>query len=74
MRVFCVMLGFNTPEVIRGAMEQFQETVEADHKIVKWFFDPGYPLPEKQINQALNKTLCSTFGWIYTPKIGRAHV
>lgn len=61
------MLGFNQPEVIRGAMDQFNQTVDSDNRIVKWFFDPGYPLPDKHQNASLNKQLCSTFGWIYTP-------
>jgi hypothetical protein len=66
MRIFAVMLGFNQPEVIRGAFDRFQETVEPNHSIIKWFFDPGYPTPDKHQNMAFNKQLCSTFGWAYT--------
>ncbi len=67
MRVFNIMLEFHPPETIRGAMENFRDTVESTHEVVKWFFDPGYPLPDRQKNQNLNRQLCSTFGWIYTP-------
>ena len=66
-RIFAVMLGFNRPETIRGAMQNFKDTVDPDHNIVKCFFDPGYPLDNKNENMNLNKQLCSTFGWTYTP-------
>jgi len=59
-RVFAVMLGFNRPEVIRGAMQNFKDTVAPDHNIVKCFFDPGYPLDDVEANQSLDKQLCST--------------
>jgi hypothetical protein len=40
--------------------------VDPNHEIVKCFFDPGYPLDDKEENMRLNKQLCSTFGWSYT--------
>jgi hypothetical protein len=61
------MLGFNAHETIRGGFENFKNTVDPHHNVVKWFFDPGYPIPDAHANRSLNKQLCSTYGWIYTP-------
>lgn len=67
MRVFAVMLGFHATETIKGAMENFERTVDPSHNVVRWFFDPSYPLPDPYQNRSLNKQLCSTYGWVYTP-------
>jgi hypothetical protein len=67
MRIFAVMIGFNNPEMIREAFNNFESTVDPQHQIIKWFFDPGFPLPDREQNKSLNKKLCSTFGWAYTP-------
>jgi len=67
VRIFNVMLGFNAHDTIKGAMENFKNTVDADHNVVKWFFDAGYPLPDKAANMSLNKQICSHYGWLYTP-------
>lgn len=66
MRVFAVMLGFNSHETIKGAMENFEATVEPSHNVIKWFFDPSYPLPDPHTNRSLNKQICAHYGWIYT--------
>jgi hypothetical protein len=63
MRIFNVMLGFNTSETIRGAMNNFAETGSSENHVVKWFFDAKFP----GNSSADLKNLCSHFGWIYTP-------
>lgn len=63
MRVFSVMLGFNTSEMIRGAMNNFADTGSSENHIVKWFFDAKFP----GNNPTDLKNLCAHFGWIYTP-------
>jgi hypothetical protein len=63
MRVFCVMLGFNTEEMIREGMDNLYLTGKSKHHVIKWFFDAHYPGndPEKL------KNLCAVYGWVYTP-------
>lgn len=62
MRTFVVCLGFNTSEIIRGAFNNYVNTVTPEEDIVKWFFDPGYPGNDPESL----KNLCSSFGWTYT--------
>ncbi len=38
------MLGYNSPEMIEGAMKNFEETVFPSHNIIKTLFSCGYPL------------------------------
>lgn len=67
-RVFAVCLGFNTPEMIEGAMHNYASTVfPAQNHVVKWFFDPGFPNPDREQNALANRKLCSKYGWMYTP-------
>lgn len=64
-RVHAVMLAFNRHDVVRGAMENFEDTVIPNPDYVKWCFDPGYPIGQPE-NSEFIKTLCETFGWKYT--------
>lgn len=55
------MLGFNTPEMIRGALENFENTTtDAEHRrLVKTLFNPWYPgNTEEQL-----RALACEFGW-----------
>lgn len=61
MRHFITMLGFNTPAMIRGALENFEATTtDQEHRrCVKTLFNPGYPGNSEQTL----KNLASEFGW-----------
>lgn len=66
-RTFVVCIGFNTPEMIAGAFINADKTIGFNTRVVKWFFDPGYPNPSREENMKQNRALCSEYGWIYTP-------
>lgn len=63
MRILVHMLCHNSEEMIRGALENFQETVEPDPRIVKVMFEVGYPLPSKDESAAYVKKLAELYGW-----------
>jgi hypothetical protein len=67
MRIFVTMLGFNRPDMIRGAMENLEETTtDAEHRrLVKTVFYCGYPLPDPEANRQAVHRLAEEFGWWY---------
>lgn len=66
MRIFVTMLGFNRPEMIRGALENFEATTtDAEHRrCVKTLFYCGYPFPEDNRDEL--HRLAVEFGWWVT--------
>ncbi len=68
MRVFVGMLGYNRPDVIEGAMQNFEETVTPDHHIIKTLFSCGYPLPDAAQNRIKERELAAKYGW-WNPNI-----
>lgn len=65
MRIFITMLGYNRPEIIRGAMENLEKTTtDAEHRrLVKTVFNVQYPLPSVEENRAATIALAHEFGW-----------
>lgn len=61
MRDFIVCLGYNSPAMIRGALENFEATTtDAEHRrCVKTLFNPGFPGNSEQTL----KNIASEFGW-----------
>lgn len=62
-KVYVHMLCFNNPTMIRGALENFRDTVEDDPRIVKVMFEIGYPLPSPDETKAAIIALAAEFGW-----------
>lgn len=64
MRVFITCLGYNKPAMIRGALENFEETTtDLEHRrCVKTLFNPGFP----ENSEAELKDLAAEFGWWFT--------
>lgn len=71
MRIFVTCLGFNRPEVIEGALKNFQETVEPQHDIIKTLFHCGYPLPDPEQNRLRLVELAAEYGWWQTNIVNR---
>lgn len=62
------MLGFNTPTMIEGAFQSFENTVAPDNHIIKMFFELGYPLPNSiEETREKNCELASKYGWLIIP-------
>lgn len=57
------MLCYNSEEMIRGALENFRDTVDEDPSIVKVMFEVQYPLPSKEESYAYVKRLSEEYGW-----------
>lgn len=74
MRIFITMLGYNRPEVIRGAMEQLEATTtDAEHRrLVKTVFNVQYPLGGVDQNREATIKLAREFGWWHAeiPNLG----
>lgn len=68
MRIFAVCLGFNTPEMVRGALENFEATTtdEEHRRLVKTLFWCGYPLPDVESNRRELHALAAEYGWWVT--------
>lgn len=69
MRIFMVMLGFNTPEMIKGALQNVEDTTtDAEHRrLVKVLFNCGYPLPCADANNAVSGEYAANYGWQVVP-------
>lgn len=63
MTVFAVMLGYNKPEVIKGGMQNFADTVDPNYPIKKVFIELGYPITS--LPREVNRQACEEFGWEY---------
>jgi hypothetical protein len=65
MKMHIVMLGFNRPETIQGAMEALVNTTLEHEKelISKRFFFCQYPLPSIEENRHKCRSLCKEYGW-----------
>ena len=68
MRVFITLLGFNTPEMIRGAVENFEATTTdlENRRCIKTIFDCGFPIGNKAENTEKNRQTAIEFGWWHT--------
>lgn len=65
-RILVSMLGFNTVEMIEGAMQRFCETVDPSPEVVlPVLFDCGYPLPKAEENSAKLIELAPKYGFDY---------
>lgn len=62
--IYVTMLGYNSAEMVEGAMKNFDETVEMRQDIVKSLFLLGYPLPSKEENKKLLLALADKYGWV----------
>lgn len=63
MTAFVSMLGYNRIEMVRGAMENFRDTVEPGPGIRKLLFSCDFPLPEPQAHRELLNGLACEFDW-----------
>lgn len=65
MRVFITLLGFNTPGMVRAAVENLEKTTtHIEHRsLIKTIFDPGYPGNDP----AHIKAIAVDNGWWHTP-------
>lgn len=63
MKTLVHMLCYNSEEMIRGALENFRETVDDDESIVKVMFEVQYPLPSKEESFSYVKKLAELYGW-----------
>ncbi len=61
MRIFANMLAYNSLEMIRGGLENFEKTTtDLEHRrLVKTVFNPGFP----GNSEVAVKALASEFGW-----------
>jgi hypothetical protein len=67
MTFFNVMIAYNRPEMIRGAMQTFCETVSAEEMkfIDNRVFFCQYPLPSVESNRLATIELAKEFNWKY---------
>lgn len=65
MRIFATCLGFNTPEMIRGALENFEATTtDVEHRrLVKTLFLCQFPFPTPEKNRHALLDIGAEFGW-----------
>jgi len=65
MRIFVNVIAYNSVEVVRGALENFEAiTTDSEHRrMVKTIFNPGYPLPSVAENETALKKLAHEFGF-----------
>lgn len=62
------MLGFNSPTMIEAGLQNFEDTVDPSHSLVKVFFECGYPLPNSiDETREKNTALARKYGWLVIP-------
>lgn len=68
MRIFATCLGFNTPEMVRGALQNFEDTTfDFEHRrMVKTLFYCDFPLPDQETNRRELHKIGAEFGWWVT--------
>lgn len=68
MRIFATMLGYNSPEMVRGALENFEATTtdEEHRRLVKTLFWCEYPLPDVETNRRELHAMAAEHGWWVT--------